>query len=115
VSLHVPLLPSTRHLISKREFGLMKRNAYLINTSRGPIVDEKELVRALRTRKIAGAAIDVWEFEPKLTPGLSKLENVVITPHTASATYEARAAMAVLAAENIVEVLGGRKAKTPVS
>jgi glyoxylate reductase len=115
ISLHVPLLPSTKHLIGSKELGLMKKTAYLINTSRGPIVNEKSLVSALKSRKIAGAALDVFENEPKLSAGLSKLNNVVLTPHTASATFEARSAMSIIAAENIIAVLKGKKAKFTVN
>ncbi|MEK6822293.1 MAG: NAD(P)-dependent oxidoreductase, partial [Nanoarchaeota archaeon] len=115
VSLHVPLLPSTRHLISAKQLGMMKPTAYLINTSRGPVVDENALVAALRKRRIAGAALDVFEFEPALAPGLAALDNVVITPHTASATVEARQAMGELAAQNILAVMRGKKPVTPVN
>lgn len=94
---------------------MMKKTAYLINTSRGPIIDEKALVAALKKKQIAGAALDVYEQEPKLTKGLTKLKNVVLTPHTASATVEARTAMSELAAQNIVDVLQGRKAKFTVN
>ncbi|MEK6939768.1 MAG: D-glycerate dehydrogenase [Nanoarchaeota archaeon] len=115
VSLHVPLLPSTRHLIGAKELAMMKKTAYLINTSRGPVVDEKALVEALQKKHIAGAGLDVYEHEPKLTPGLTKLKNVVLTPHTASATIEARTAMSELAAQNIIDVLQGRKAKFTIN
>ena len=115
VSLHVPLLPSTKHLIGKEELRLMKKTAYLINTSRGPVVDEKALVEALEKKHIAGAGLDVYENEPKLTPGLTKLKNAVLTPHTASATVEARTAMSELAAQNIIDVLPGRKAKFTIN
>ena len=107
VSLHVPLLPSTRHLIDARRLALMKPTAVLINTSRGPVVDEAALVTALRTGVIRGAALDVFENEPALAEGLAELPNVVLTPHTASATVEAREAMAEVAAEDIIAVLGG--------
>jgi glyoxylate reductase len=110
VSVHVPLLPTTRHLIDAKKLALMKKTAYLVNTSRGPIVDEKALVAALRKKTIAGAALDVFENEPALAPGLAKLENVVLTPHTASATNEARDAMARLAAQAVLDVFDG---KTP--
>ena len=119
VSLHVPLLPSTRHLISTEEFALMKKTAFLINTSRGPVVDEKALLRALRTKRIAGAGLDVFENEPALDNDLTdKLElkqflNVVLTPHTASATIEARQAMSRVAAENLIAVLEGKEALNP--
>ncbi len=109
VSLHVPLLPSTRHLIGEEQLNSMKPTAYLINTSRGPIVDEQALYKALKSNKIAGAALDVFESEPALYPGLSDLQNVVLTPHTASATIEARSAMADLAVDNILAVLRGEK------
>lgn len=114
VSLNVPLLPETRHLISAKELKMMKKTAILINTSRGPVVDENALVQALREHEIAGAGLDVYENEPKLAEGLDKLDNIVITPHIASATLEARAAMAMIAAKNIIEVLSGRPAVTPV-
>lgn len=110
VSVHVPLLPTTRHLIDARKLRLMRRGAILINTSRGPVVDEKALVAALKAKRIAAAGLDVYENEPKLAPGLAKLPNAVLTPHTASATFEARDAMAKLAAQAIVDVLAG---KTP--
>ncbi|MDP1710727.1 MAG: D-glycerate dehydrogenase [candidate division WWE3 bacterium] len=108
VSIHVPLLPSTRHLINADKLKLMKKTAYLINTSRGPIVDEAALVEALKSGTIAGAALDVFENEPNLAPGLAELPNLVLTPHTASATFEARGAMAVLAAQAILDVLAGK-------
>ncbi len=119
VSLHVPLLPSTLHLISHRELKMMKPSSYLINTSRGPIVDEKALIFALENKQIAGAALDVYECEPAIdcdltdTHSLRKLSNVIMTPHTASASIEARAQMGELAAKNIIAVLGGKKALTP--
>lgn len=116
VSLHVPLLPSTRHLIGEKELALMKSSAYLINTARGPVVDEKALVRALRAKKIAGAALDVFEFEPKPASGLSSQPNVVLTPHTASATYRAREEMARMAADNALDVLArGRRPRNEVA
>lgn len=108
VSIHVPLLPATRHLINADNLKLMKKTGYLINTSRGPVVEEKALVEALKAGTIRGAALDVFEEEPKLAPGLSELDNVVLTPHTASATDEARGAMARLAAQAILDVLGGK-------
>jgi glyoxylate reductase len=120
VTLHVPLVPATYHLISTKQLRLMKRTAYLINTSRGPVVDEKALERALASRRIAGAALDVFECEPAIDCDvrddleLKKLDNVVLTPHTASATLEARSKMAELAAKNITAVLSGRKPLTPV-
>jgi glyoxylate reductase len=115
VSLHVPLLPSTRHLIGKKELKMMKQSAYLINTSRGPVIDEKALVKALKKKQIAGAALDVFEKEPKLSRGLAKLDNVVLTPHIASASKETREKMAVMAAENIIIALRGEKPKNLVN
>lgn len=108
VSLHVPLLDSTKHLMNEKTLGMMKPTAFLINTSRGPVVDEKALVDALKRKKIAGAGIDVFEFEPKLTRGLTKLRNIVMTPHTGSATVGAREFMSVTAAENIIAFFEGR-------
>lgn len=114
VSVHVPLLDSTRHLINAERLKMMKRTAYLINTSRGPVVDEVALVEALKNKTIAGAALDVGETEPKWAPGMVDLENVVLTPHIASATIEARSAMGELAAKNIIAVLSGQPPLTPV-
>ncbi|OGE76305.1 MAG: hypothetical protein A3C85_01445 [Candidatus Doudnabacteria bacterium RIFCSPHIGHO2_02_FULL_48_21] len=114
ISIHVPLLPSTKHLIGKQELESMKKNTILINTSRGPVIDEKALASALGKKTIAGAGIDVFEFEPQITKELLKLDNIVMTPHTASATIETRDAMAVLAAKNIIAVLEGRAPVTPV-
>lgn len=108
VSIHVPLLPTTRHMVDARKLGLMKKTAYLINTSRGPIIDEAALVEALKNKTLCGAALDVYENEPSLAPGLAELENVVLTPHTASGTEETRQAMSLLAAQNIIEALEGR-------
>ncbi len=114
VSIHVPLLPTTTHLFSDTQFALMKRTAYLVNTSRGPVIDEHALVRALSAGTIRGAALDVFEREPVLTEGLGALQNVVVTPHTASATVEARAEMALMAARNIIAVLSGSPAPQQV-
>ena len=108
VSLHVPLLPSTHHLIGERELGLMKKTGILINTARGPVVDEKALVKALQDGEIAGAGLDVYENEPALEPGLIDLDNVVLAPHTASATRETRTKMATMAAENLLAALEGK-------
>lgn len=110
ISLHVPLLPQTRHLISTKELKMMKKTAYLINTSRGPVIDEKALVLALKNKWIKGAALDVFEFEPRLVQGLAKLDNIILTPHIASATEETRNKMAILAAQNIIASLSE---KTP--
>lgn len=108
ISIHVPLLDSTHHLINEAALKLMKPTAYLINTSRGPIVDEKILAVALEKGWIKGAAIDVFEFEPEITPELKELDNIILTPHIASATEETRSKMAELAATNIIEALEGR-------
>lgn len=119
VSLHVPLLPSTRHLISDKEFKLMKNTAFLINTARGPVVDEKALLKALKAKKIAGAGLDVFECEPSIDCDLTdklalkQFDNVILTPHIASATEEARRAMSEVAAKNIIAVLKGKKPLTP--
>lgn len=108
ISIHVPLLPTTKHMVDARVLSLMKKSAYLVNTSRGPIVDEVALVEALHNNIIAGAALDVYEHEPTLAAGLADLENVILTPHIASATEETRQAMSELAARNIIEALEGR-------
>lgn len=102
VSLHVPLLPTTRHLINKESLATMKKDAFLINTSRGPVVDEKALIEALEKDVIRGAGLDVFEFEPKLSRGLIKLPDVIITPHIASARQSARNRMSEVAAQNII-------------
>lgn len=109
VSLHVPLLPETKHLIGNAELRLMKPTAYLINTSRGPVVDEEALVQALKEGRIAGAGLDVYEEEPTLAPGLTALDNVVLLPHVGSGTIETRTTMSVMAAENIVAALKGER------
>lgn len=114
VSLHVPLVPETKHLLNKERLSLMKESAYLINTSRGPVIDEAALVEALQAGTIRGAALDVFENEPELTPGLSELSNVVLTPHLGSATEETRAAMSERAADNITAVLEGNDAPDAV-
>lgn len=114
VTLHVPLLDSTHHLISKKELGMMKKSAFLINTSRGPVVDEKALIQALKAQSIGGAGLDVYENEPRIPAELRKLKNVITTPHTASATIETRQAMSRRAAENIIAVLSGKKPKNKV-
>jgi glyoxylate reductase len=114
ISLHVPLTDETRHLIDKRALTRMKRSAYLINTARGPIVDEEALAWALQQHLLAGAALDVYEHEPAVDADLLKLENVLLVPHLASATTETRMAMADRAAENVLAVLAGRPPITPV-
>lgn len=108
VSLHVPLLPSTHHLIDAARLKLMKKSAFLINTARGPVVDEAALVDALAAKTIAGAALDVFEFEPKLSRGLASLDNVVLTPHIASARPEARDDMSRVAAQGIIDFFEGK-------
>lgn len=115
VSVHVPLLPTTTHLINAERLKLMKKTAYLINTSRGPVIDEDALVDALKAGVIRGAALDVFEHEPKLAKGLAKLPNLVITPHTASATRAARDGMAEIVAENLISFLKGKTPPNAVS
>jgi glyoxylate reductase len=115
ISLHVPLTDETTHLIDRRALARMKRSAYLVNTSRGPIVDEAALVWALEQRLIAGAALDVYEKEPEVHPNLRTLENVLLVPHLGSGTTETRMAMANLAVENVVAVFSGRPPLTPVA
>lgn len=114
VSVHVPLLPSTRHLISTKELRSMKKTAFLINTARGPVVDERALIQALRKGTIAGAGIDVYEHEPEIDTDLRKLSNVILTPHTASATREARDAMSICAARNIIAYVSGKRPENMV-
>lgn len=109
VTLHVPLLPDTTHYISANELEMMKDTAYLINASRGPVVDEKALVKALREKKIAGAALDVFEMEPAAEPELYEMDNVVLAPHIASASIETRTKMATMAAENVIAGVKGLK------
>ena len=114
VSLHIPMNDATRHLIDRRALTRMKRTAFLINTSRGPIVDEAALVWALQERLIAGVGLDVYEDEPSVHPDLYSLETAVLAPHLGSATGETRTAMADLAAENVVSVVKGNLPITPV-
>lgn len=109
VTLHVPLMPETRHMIGAEQLRMMKRTAILVNTSRGPVVDEAALAEALDQRVIAGAGIDVFEQEPHVHPGLLKLENVVLAPHIASASVDTRRRMSTLAAENAIAALEGRR------
>ncbi len=115
VSLNCPYSDATHHLVDSAALGRMRPDAYLINTARGPIVDEAALVDALRAGVIAGAGLDVFEHEPEVHPGLLDLDNVVLIPHLGSATVETRSAMARLAARNAVEVLDGRPAVNPVA
>jgi lactate dehydrogenase-like 2-hydroxyacid dehydrogenase len=114
VSLHCPLNTSTWHLVDERRLRLMKPSAVLVNTSRGPVVDERALAAALERRQIAGAALDVFEHEPSVDDRLLGLDNTVLAPHLGSATSQTRTAMADLAAANVVSVLGGGPALTPV-
>jgi glyoxylate reductase len=114
ISIHTPATAETRHLIDRRTLARMKRSALLVNTARGSIVDEDALVWALKERLIAGAALDVFEKEPTVHPGLMTLENVVLSPHLGSATRETRTAMADLAVRNVLEVLAGNPPLTPV-
>jgi glyoxylate reductase len=115
VTLHVPLSEATHHLIDAAKLDLMRESAYLVNTARGPIVDEAALAAALTAGKIAGAALDVFEHEPEVQPDLLELDNVVLLPHLGSATIETRTAMAELAARNVLAVLAGEEPPTPVS
>jgi glyoxylate reductase len=108
ISIHTPYMPSTHHLIGDRELSLMKPSAILINTARGPIVDEKTLVKALQSGTIAGAGLDVFENEPAIEPELLTMENVVIVPHIASASLNTRTLMATMASDNIVAHFHGQ-------
>ncbi|KUG61480.1 D-glycerate dehydrogenase [Kocuria rosea subsp. polaris] len=114
VSLHCPYGPATHHLIGAEQLAAMKDSAYLVNTARGPIVDEAALASALRDGRIAGAGLDVYEHEPQVHPELLELDNVVLLPHLGSATVETRTAMAVLAADNALAVLSGERPPTPI-
>lgn len=120
ISVHVPLLPSTKHLVSKKLISSMKKTAYLINTSRGPVIDEAALYQALIKNKIAGVALDVFECEPKIActaemrKSIKKLDNLIITPHMASATFNARHKMSEICAKNIIAHFAGKKLFTPV-
>jgi len=115
VSLHCPLTPETHHLIGARELEAMKESAVLVNAARGPIVDERALGEALAAGRIAAAALDVYEREPRVEPRLLELDNVVLAPHLGSATVETRTAMAELAARNAISVLRGQGPLTPVA
>ncbi len=109
ISVHVPLLPSTRHLINARNLAKMKPTAFLINTSRGPVVDEAALAAALQAKKLAGAGLDVYENEPKAHPALIERKDVILAPHISSASVETRTKMAVMAAENVVALFQGKR------
>jgi glyoxylate reductase len=115
LSIHCPYSPATHHLISENQLARMKPSAFLINTARGPIVDEQALVDALKAGKIAGAGLDVFEHEPKVNPGLLELDNAVLIPHLGSATVETRAAMADIAATNALAILAGKTAPNLVT
>jgi glyoxylate reductase len=114
ITLHVPLAATTKHLLDHAAFARMKPGAYLINTARGPLVDEAALLEALQSGQLAGAGLDVYEREPEINPTLLTLPNVVLLPHIGSAAREARTAMAMLAVENAIAVLAGKSARTPV-
>ncbi len=114
ISLHLPLTESTYHILNKERLRLMKETAVLINTARGEIIEEKELIRMLQQKRLFAAGLDVYENEPSINPDLLKLNNVVLLPHLGSATTDARNEMAKLAAKNIISVLNGRGAVTPV-
>jgi glyoxylate reductase len=115
LTIHVPLTPETRHLIGARELAQMRRSAILINTARGPVVDEPALVAALANGAIAGAGLDVFEDEPRLHPGLAALRQVVLLPHLGSATMAARVEMGMTCLRNIEAVLSGRPAPNRVN
>lgn len=115
VSLHVPLTPESRHLIGAAELKTMKPTAILINTARGPIIDEAALIEALRDRRLAAAGLDVYEHEPRLTPGLADLPNVVLLPHLGSAATATRQKMSQMVAENVIAVLRGQEPPNPVA
>jgi glyoxylate reductase len=115
LSLHCPYSPATHHLMSENQFARMKKTAFLINTARGPIVDEAALVAALKSGEIAGAGLDVFENEPAIHPGLLELDNAVLIPHLGSATVETRAAMADIAATNALAILAGAQAPNLVT
>jgi glyoxylate reductase len=109
VSLHPQLTPETRHLMGDRQFALMKPTAFVINTSRGPIIDEAALVRALKDKKIAGAGLDVYEHEPEVSPELLAMPNVVLTPHLGSAVLTLREGMANVVVDNTIALIEGRQ------
>jgi glyoxylate reductase len=115
VSIHTPLTDETQHLIGVAELEKMKPEAVLVNTSRGPVVDEEALADALESRRIFAAGLDVYEEEPEVHPKLLKLENVVLAPHIGSASIETRDKMAILAAENLQAVLSGEEPLNPVN
>jgi lactate dehydrogenase-like 2-hydroxyacid dehydrogenase len=105
ISVHVPLTPETRHILKARDFALMKKGAYVINTARGEVVNEQDLVDALKAGQIGGAGLDVFEHEPAIHPELMAMDNVIILPHIASASIETRTKMGLISAENLIAVL----------
>jgi glyoxylate reductase len=109
ITVHVPLIPQTTHLLNDRAFEMMKPSSVVINTSRGPVIDEKALVRALKNGRIAGAALDVFEHEPQVEPELLEMNNVVLAPHIGSGSYETRLKMSEMAADNLLSVLKGQR------
>lgn len=115
VSLHAPLTDKTRHLLGAQQIALMKPGAVIINTARGPLIDENALVEALRTKRIRGAGLDVFEYEPQIHPGLLELDNVVLTPHIGSAGEQTRTGMALLAVKDALAVLNGQDPVNPVN
>lgn len=115
ITLHLPLNPGSECMIGKKEFQSMKDTAFLINAARGKVVDDKALVDALKSRQIAGAALDVYENEPQLTEGMTELDNLILMPHIGSASVETRDRMAVLTAENVLDALGGKKPRSVVN
>ena len=114
LSIHAPLTPETRHLIGKKELAMMKETAVLINTGRGAIVDEKELIKALQEQRIFAAGFDVYEEEPQIPQELLDLENVVLLPHIGSASFATRAAMGTMAADNAIAIIKGEKPKSRI-
>lgn len=115
LSVHVPLSAETRHMLGEEQLRRLKPTAYIVNTARGPVIDEKALVTALRERRLGGAGLDVYEREPELAQGLAELDNAVLLPHLGSATAGTRAQMGFVAATNLVEVLSGRRPPNPVN
>src|SRR3972149_1974528 len=115
ISVHLPLTEETYHLLNREKLSLLKKSAVIVNTSRGEIIDEKELIKLLKQKKIFSAGFDVYENEPDVNPELLKLDNVVLLPHIGSATQEARTGMALLAVRNVINVLKGKKPLTPVN
>jgi len=115
ISLHTPLSEQTRHMIGPAQFALMQPHAILINASRGPLIDEAALLTALKEKRIRGAGLDVYEFEPRITPGLIDLDNVVVLPHIGSATEETRNRMAAMAADDLIAMVAGKRPANPVN